>query len=225
MIVVSAVAVAVGAAVVAVADRGGTGDVRDAPGGSAATAESSGQVPGRVPGRTSPAATPATGPLAVDQRGCGWYLAYEPSLLRALDRSPAVDDLAPEQQRLLRAAVLGDTDDIRASLAAGVPADVVAPGFPYTPLTVSVSSQCALAVDLLLDAGADPDLRLPGEDPPLAVAVLVDDVASVRGLLDAGADPDASTAEGVAVRDLAGILGRDHIDDLLADATPPSVQS
>lgn len=168
---------------------------------------------------------PLAGSLAVDQRGCGWYLAYEPSLLRAVDRSRAVDDLAPEQRRLLRAAVIGDTDDIQELLAAGAPADVVAPGFPYTPLTVSVSARCSLAVHLLLDAGADPDLRLPGEDPPLAVAVLVGDASSVTALLDAGADPDASTADGVAVRDLAQILGRDHIDDLLADAAPSSVQS
>ena len=221
-----AVAVAVGAATLALADRGRTGGVPEAEASTTAGSPDQEQVSGEASSVAAPAGPPfAAESLAVDQRGCGWSLAYEPSLLSAFDASSAVDDLPPEQRGLLRAAVLGDTDVIRASLVAGVPADVVAPGFPYTPLTVSVSSRCPLAVDLLLDAGADPDLRLPGENPPLAVAVLVGDAPSVTALLDAGADPDVSTADGVAVRDVAEILGRDRIDDLLADAAPSSVQS
>lgn len=221
VLAVTAAAAGVGAGVLAVADRGA--EMSEVTGGPASTTALGAPERSGVRDRAAPVA--GSGPLAVDQRGCGWYFAYEPGLLRTFGRSPGVADLEPEQRRLLRAAVIGNTDRMRSALAAGAPADVVAPGFPYTPLTVSVSSQCISAVELLLREGADPDLRLPGENPPLVVAVLVDDPPSAAALLEAGADPTVTGADGVPVRDLARILDRDAIVDLLAERERPSVQS
>lgn len=186
-------------------------------------------APGPVAGRP-PDALAAGGPaspeprqvLAVDVRGCGWFLAYDTGVLRSLDRSPAVAALDDGRRAVLRAAVLGDTRRLREALAAGAPADVVAPGFDHTPLTAAVAARCASAVTVLLDAGADPDLRLPGLEPPLAAAALVGDAGIAGQLLAAGADPDAVTSSGTPVREVAALLGHDDVVAVLARAGGPS---
>jgi hypothetical protein len=159
---------------------------------------------------------------AVDVRGCGWFLAYDTGVLRRLDRSPAVAALDDGRRTVLRSAVLGDTRRLREALAAGAPADVVAPGFDHTPLTAAVAARCASAVTVLLDAGADPDLRLPGLESPLAAAVLVGDARIAGQLLAAGAEPDPVTSSGLPVREVAVLLGHDDVVAVLsrADAAP-----
>ncbi|MGF1663966.1 MAG: hypothetical protein ACFCVG_16145, partial [Kineosporiaceae bacterium] len=176
-----------------------------------------------APAPTAPdAAAGAVPPArAVDVRGCGWFLAYDTGVLRSLDRSPAVAALDDGRRAVLRSAVLGDTRRLREALAAGAPADVVAPGFDHTPLTAAVAARCASAVTVLLDAGADPGLRLPGLESPLAAAVLVGDAGIARQLVAAGADPDAVTSSGVPVREVAILLGQADVVAVL-DGDPPA---
>lgn len=168
--------------------------------------------PAPAPPRDAPpAASPAPRQaLAIDVRGCGWFLAYDTGVLRTLDRSPAVAALDDGRRAVLRSAVLGNTARLREALAAGAPADVVAPGFDHTPLSAAVAARCASAVTALLDAGADPDLRLPGLESPLAWAVLVGDAGIVGQLLAAGADPGAVSSSGTPLPELAALLG--HAD-------------
>ncbi|MGF1646762.1 MAG: hypothetical protein ACFCVF_07570, partial [Kineosporiaceae bacterium] len=129
------------------------------------------------------------------------------------------------RRAVLRTAVLGDTRRLREALAAGAPADVVAPGFDHTPLTAAVAARCASAVTALLEAGADPDLRLPGLESPLAGAVLVGDAGIVEQLLAAGADPGTVTSSGATVQEVAAVLGHDDVvavlDRLRRPAGPP----
>lgn len=157
-----------------------------------------------------------SGPVAVDSRGCGWFLAYEPDVLRALRDSPAADSLPAPSRRLLDAAVLGKTQAVSAELDAGADPDVVVPGFDHTPLTAAVAARCGALVDVLLAAGADPDLSAPGREPPLVLAVVVDDADIARELLAAGADPAATNRDGVDVAGLARLYDRQDVLAVLA---------
>ncbi len=144
---------------------------------------------------------------AVDLRGCGWFVAYDPPVVLAVDAALDGSRLDDSSRRVLRTAVTGQVAALRAALTAGAAPDVVVPGFDYTPLTASVSARCAEATRTLLDAGASPNLALPGRQAPLSVAVSVADSDAVTLLLQAGADPDKPGNDGLSARDLADILG------------------
>jgi hypothetical protein len=156
----------------------------------------------------------------VAERGCGWFVAYEPDVLRAVRSVEVRRTVDPAAAAVLEDAVEGDVEDLRGLVAAGGPVDVVAPGFAYTPLTASVSSRCRAAVHLLLAAGADPDLAPPGRDPPLVVAALVRDAQAVAALLNAGADRDRSGTSGLTAREVAKILGDGDIVAVLDHRAP-----
>jgi hypothetical protein len=228
---VAAVVVA-GVVTAVVALRPGTAPPAPVPTGAPSSPPASGEAPSG-PAQDSSSPAPGDGatstrlpgdrpsPQGIDARGCGWFFAYEPDVLRALRENPATTGLAPSPRRLIESAVLGETAAVRDELDTGTDPDIVVPGFDYTPLTAAVSARCRPLVDTLLTAGADPDLRAPGREPPLVLSVLLDDPGTAERLLDAGADPTITSADGIDIVTLARLLGRDDILIAFARAGVP----
>jgi beta-lactamase regulating signal transducer with metallopeptidase domain len=71
------------------------------------------------------------------------------------------------------------------------------------------------AVKALLNAGADANGVVPGEDSALIQAVRAGDVATVRVLLDAGADPSKATSTGETPLAAAKATGKSSLERLL----------
>jgi ankyrin repeat protein len=76
----------------------------------------------------------------------------------------------------------------------------------WTPLVHAVHKRQTRAVRLLLEAGADPDLRMGGGATALMFAAAYGDTETVRELLAHGADPRAE-AKGGTVTALSNALG------------------
>ena len=117
------------------------------------------------------------------------------------------------ERDLAAAGVAGDVDAVRRLLAAGAPADGLLPPFGFTPLMYACFSRLAIvdpevavgvaaAARLLVDAGADVNVTIPGPDgrctPLYGAAGVLNDARLTAVLLDAGADPDegATGSEG-----------------------------
>lgn len=109
----------------------------------------------------------------------------------------------PDASRLIGAAARGDVVETRLCLRLGV--DPNAPSrwgwsrenHGETPLTAAAQFGRVEVVRLLLDNGADPNLRdrgpeLPGETP-LSTAAMHGQLDVCRVLLEAGADPNVRT--------------------------------
>jgi ankyrin repeat protein len=73
-------------------------------------------------------------------------------------------------------------------------------------------------VRILLDAGANPDVRQSAGWTPLHAAAMNGDLASVELLLAAGADPTATNDEGRSVADLANEGGDDATNERIRSA-------
>lgn len=78
-----------------------------------------------------------------------------------------------------------------------------------TAMHSAVSRLHADVVGLLLDAGANPNVRQSAGWTPLHAAAMNGDLASLDLLLAAGADPTATNEEGRSVADLASESGDD----------------
>lgn len=115
-------------------------------------------------------------------------------------------DGPPPQTPLVRAARTGEVDALRALIAAGARVDERDPGGRgWTPLFHAIHKRQAGAVHTLLEAGADPNLRLERGGTPLMYAAAYGDVAIVRDLLEHGADPRARRRNGLdALSNAAG---------------------
>ena len=83
------------------------------------------------------------------------------------------------------------------------------------------SRRHADVVRVLLDAGANPNVRQSAGWTPLHAAAMNGDLTSVELLLDSGADPAATNEEGRSVVDLANESG----DDATADRIRSAVQA
>lgn len=127
-------------------------------------------------------------------------------LTQLLDADPAVASSRSGDgfTALHYAAFFGRSDVIRLLLARGAEVDSVGHGWMTgTALHSAVSRMQRDPVQILLDAGANPNARQSAGWSPLHSAARNGDVESVRSLLEAGADPSATNDEGRSVLDLA----------------------
>lgn len=127
-------------------------------------------------------------------------------LVAILDADPAAvtayagDGFTP----LHFAAFFGRDDAARLLIARGAEVDAFGRGWMTgTAMHSAVSRAQAEVVRILLDGGADPNVRQSAGWTPLHSAAANRDLRSVRLLLDAGSDPAAVNDEGRSVTDLA----------------------
>jgi len=101
----------------------------------------------------------------------------------------------------------GKTGELAEFLDHGLPVDV-ADGDRNTMLMLAAYHGHEETVGMLLERGADPDLRNARDQSPIAGALFKGEDAIVARLLAAGADLDAGTP---SARDAARMFGREHL--------------
>jgi ankyrin repeat protein len=127
-------------------------------------------------------------------------LASDPDLTNATSS----DGFTP----LHLAAFFGQADAVRLLLARGAALDTPGTGWMTgTPLSAAAAASHTAAVRMLLDAGADPNVRQSHGWTPLHAAAANADIESVRALLRAGADPTATNDDGATALSLAEASG------------------
>ncbi|VAW09778.1 hypothetical protein MNBD_ACTINO02-2631 [hydrothermal vent metagenome] len=120
--------------------------------------------------------------LPSGQRGCGSLESFY----------YATDLVAMEAQPVILATILGDTGLLGELLATGSDPDEINEFYGQTGLTTAIESDCYEAIDLLLTAGASPNLSIPEMMwTPLQMAIRRDNAALVERLIVLGADVDA----------------------------------
>lgn len=108
------------------------------------------------------------------------------------------------------AAFFGRPDAAALLIERGAEVDVFGRGWMTgTAMHSAVSRLHADVVRILLDAGANPNVRQSAGWTPLHAAAMNGDLASVDLLLASGADPSATNEEGRSVADLANESGDD----------------
>ncbi|MFD5422532.1 ankyrin repeat domain-containing protein [Streptomyces sp. NPDC127069] len=93
----------------------------------------------------------------------------------------------PHDRLLLDAARAGDTDAVRAALAAGAAPETRDEDL-RTPLLLAVLGDHVAAAEVLIAAGADPNAPDSREDSPWLVTGVTGSVRMMRALLPAGPD-------------------------------------
>jgi ankyrin repeat protein len=108
------------------------------------------------------------------------------------------------------AAFFGHPDAAGLLIERGAEVDAFGRGWMTgTALHSAVSRLQSDVVRILLEAGANPDVRQSAGWTPLHAAAMNGDLASIELLLGAGADPTAANDEGRSVADLAKESGDD----------------
>lgn len=144
---------------------------------------------------------------------------FEAAALGEVDRLREVLDAEPTSATaysgdgftaLHFAAFFGEPDATALLLERGAEVDAFGRGWMTgTALHSAVSRLQADVARILLEAGANPDVRQSAGWTPLHAAAMNGDLASVELLLAAGADPAATNEEGRSVAELAGESGDD----------------
>ncbi len=113
---------------------------------------------------------------------------------------PSWQPLRPADRALFEAIRAGDASAVRAALLAGADANAHDPeprsGCGNTPLHEASSKDLISVVHLLLEVGAQPNVRCSYGWTPLMRACNAGSVSCARALLDAGADPHLRNDEG-----------------------------
>jgi ankyrin repeat protein len=109
------------------------------------------------------------------------------------------------------AAFFGQEEAARILLERGAEVEVVArnESIRVTPLHSAAAGSHAAIVELLVEAGADPNAAQDGGFTPLHSAAQNDDRESAEALLAAGADPSLASDDGKTPAQLAGDGTRD----------------
>ena len=108
------------------------------------------------------------------------------------------------------AAFFGEPEAATVLIERGAEVDAFGRGWMTgTALHSAASRLQSDVVRILLDAGANPDVRQSAGWTPLHAAAMNGDLASTEALLGAGADPAAENDEGRSVADLASESGDD----------------
>jgi ankyrin repeat protein len=137
-------------------------------------------------------------------------LHADPSLLAA--RSP--DDATA----LHFAAFFAQPETARLLVDHGADVHAVSPTFGnVTPLHSAAAGNSAEIVHLLLEAGADPNVRQNGGFTALQAAAQNGDATMARDLLDHGAEVDAATEDGRTALAIAEEQGHDEVAALLRE--------
>jgi uncharacterized protein len=129
----------------------------------------------------------------------------------------AIGERTPEGFTTLGlAAFLGGPEAVRILLEHGADADDDADNpFGVRPVHAASAAHDHDTMRLLLEAGADPNLRQRGGFVPLHEAAHSDDVEMARLLLDHGADPALAADDGRDARRIAADDGSTRIAELL----------
>jgi uncharacterized protein len=127
-------------------------------------------------------------------------------LTTLLDAEPAIvtsysgDGFTP----LHFAAFFGKPEAAALLIARGAEVDALGRGFMTgTALHSAAAASHADIVRMLVDAGAEPNLRQSGGATPLHAAAANADIASVEALLDGGADPSLTMDDGRSILSMA----------------------
>ncbi len=104
---------------------------------------------------------------------------------------PSSRDLGDDgHAALVRAARRGDADEVARLATAGADLDALDPGWNHwTPLQHAVHTRHPVVVRVLLDWGAQPDIRTQDNPSALFMAADDEDPTMLKMLLGAGADP------------------------------------
>jgi len=114
------------------------------------------------------------------------------------------------------ASFFGHPDIVRRLLDHGVDVEPVADNpSKVRPLHSAVAGRSPEVVDLLLQGGADPNVRQEGGFTPLMGAAAAGCEEMVRRLLEAGAEKGARTDDGKTALDLALERGHEHLEGLI----------
>lgn len=106
--------------------------------------------------------------------------------------------------RMFDLARVGETEALRAYVAAGLPVDLCN-GKGDTLLMLAAYHGHAATVRMLSELGADPGRANDRGQTPLAGAVFKKESDVVRALLDAGADPKAGTPSAIDTARMFGV--------------------
>lgn len=114
------------------------------------------------------------------------------------------------------ASFFGHPDTVRRLLDHGVDVEPIADNpSRVRPLHSAVAGRSPEVVDLLLEAGADANVRQEGGFTPLMGAAAAGSEEITRRLLQAGAERGARSDEGKTALDLALERGHEHLGDLI----------
>ena len=162
----------------------------------------------------------------------GAFDVFEAAALGDVDRLRSVLDDEPSRATaysgdgftaLHFAAFFGHPNAVSLLIERGAEVNAFGRGWMTgTALHSGVSRLHSEVVRVLLDAGANPDVRQSGGWTPLHAAAKNGDLASVELLLAAGADAAARNDEGHSVEDLAIESGDDATIERVRSALQPS---
>lgn len=162
----------------------------------------------------------------------GAFDVFEAAALGDVDRLRSVLDDEPSRATaysgdgftaLHFAAFFGHPNAVSLLIERGAEVNAFGRGWMTgTALHSGVSRLRSEVVRVLLDAGANPDVRQSGGWTPLHAAAKNGDLVSVELLLEAGADAAARNDEGRSVEDLANESGDDATIERVRSALQPS---